>query len=72
MFKFFEVIIELLGIIGSFITNLVTSIVYVFQFIGNGVAYMAVCLAQLPAFVYAPVVAIISYAVIINILNKGN
>lgn len=71
MFKFFDVIISLIEHVVNMVLSSFKIIIYVFGFIGQGLAYMFSCVALLPAFIQAFLIVIIAYSVLITVLNKG-
>ena len=71
MFKFFDVIINMLSTVVDLVVSFFQMIVYIFTFIGQGVFYMGTISAVLPAFIGAFVTVAVAYIVIITILNHG-
>ena len=51
MFKFFEVIINLLEMVVGFVLNLFDMIIFVITFIAQGVVYATTCIMYLPPWV---------------------
>lgn len=70
MFKFFDTIIAFLQTIVNFIGNFILTIIYVIDFIFEGVIYTFTIIAYLPPWVMAFVVAVISFSVIMFIINR--
>ncbi len=71
MFKFFDVIINMLSTVVDLVVSFFQMIVYIFTFVGQGVVYLGTISAVLPAFVSAFVTVAVAYIVIITILNHG-
>lgn len=71
MFKFFDAFFDFLGVIGDFISSTFSNIIAVFGYISQGLQIGAMAVTFMPTLVKAVALAIISYAVIINVLNKG-
>ena len=70
MFDFFDLIISFLETIVSFIGNMVLTIIYVIDFILEGVFYVFTIIAYLPPWLMAFVVAVISFSVIMFLINR--
>jgi len=71
MFKFFDVIVSVLETVVNMVLSLFEIIIYVFTFIAQGFFYIGACIELLPAWVAPFVLTIVSYSIIITILNKG-
>lgn len=71
MFKFFDVIINLISTLVDLVLKAFQIIIYVFQFIGQGWVYMQTISVVIPAWVTVFVVVAFAYIVIITIINKG-
>lgn len=71
MFRFFDIIIRIFETIFLFISHLIEMVGYVFAFITNGVFYVFECFAFLPSFVLPFVGAVVSYCVLLTIINRG-
>lgn len=71
MFKFFDTVLEFLGVIVDFFISFVTNTLTVLQYILMGMQTAAAVIFYMPAIVKAAALAIVSYAIIVNILNKG-
>ena len=70
MFKFFDTIISFLQTIVNFIGNTILTIIYVIDFIFEGVIYVFTIIAYLPPWVMAFVIAVISFSVIMFLINR--
>ena len=70
MFKFFDTIISFLQTIVNFIGNSILTIIYVIDFIFEGVIYVFTIIAYLPPWILAFVVAVISFSVIMFLINR--
>lgn len=70
MFNFFDTIISFLQTIVNFIGNTILTILYVIDFIFEGVFYVFTIIAYLPPWVMAFVVAVISFSVIMFLINR--
>lgn len=70
MFKFFDTIIAFLQTIIYFVGNFILTIIYVIDFIFEDVIYTFTIIAYLPPWVTAFVVAVISFSVIMFIINR--
>lgn len=72
MFKFFDTFLDYLSIFGDFIVSFFTNLLMVIKQIGIGSsAIMNVVVNYLPDIVSGIAICIISYAIIINTINKG-
>lgn len=71
MFKFFDFITGMIETIVNMVLSLFEIIIYIFTFIAQGFTYIGVCIGYLPTWVAPFVLTIVSYSVIITILNKG-
>lgn len=72
MFKFFDYIVTLIGSAIDAIVNFFSMIVFVFEFIAEGVIYMNQLVLMLPLFVQIPLACILAYALIITIIHLGS
>lgn len=70
MFDFFDLIISFLETVVSFVGNIFLTIIYVIDFIFEGVFYVFTIIAYLPPWVMAFVVAVISFSVIMFLINR--
>lgn len=70
MFKFFEVIINLLEMVVGFVLNLFDMIIFVITFIAQGVVYATTCIMYLPPWVLPFVLAVIGFSVVMFIINR--
>lgn len=70
MFDFFDIIISFLQTVVNFIANTILTIIYVIDFIFEGVFYVFTIIAYLPPWVMAFVVAVISFSVIMFLINR--
>ena len=70
MFKFFDIIISFLETVVSFIGNMFLTILYVIDFIFEGIFYVFTIVAYLPPWVMAFVIAVISFSVILFLINR--
>lgn len=70
MFDFFDLIISFLETIVSFIGNMFLTIIYVIDFIIEGIFYVFTIIAYLPPWLMAFVVAVISFSVIMFLINR--
>jgi len=71
MFKFFDFLTGMIETIVGFVLATFEIIIYVFSFIIQGFSYIVVCIGYLPTWVAPFVLAIVSYSIIITVLNKG-
>lgn len=71
MFEFFDNVINLIQVIVQFVGAFVEKFVYMFTLIGSGAVAVVEVYAFLPDIVKAVAAAIVAYAVIVNLLNKG-
>lgn len=72
MFKFFNTISNLIGVIADFVATLVQGIINLFEAIAMGMKYAWELGALLPDWIWALVIIIISYSIVTSILNKGD
>lgn len=70
MFNFFDTIVSFLETIVHFIVNTILTILYVIDFIFEGVFYVFTIIAFLPPWITAFVVAVISFSVIMFLVNR--
>lgn len=70
MFNFFDTIIAFLQTIVNFIGNFILTIIYVIDFIFEGVFYVFTIIAYLPPWVMAFVMAVIGFSVIMFLINR--
>lgn len=70
MFNFFDTIISFLQTIVSFIGNLILTLLYAIDFVFEGVFYVFTIIAYLPPWVMAFIVAVISYSIILFLINR--
>ena len=71
MFKFFDVIVNLLSTLVDLVVKGFEIIVYIFTFMVQGWVYMQTISTIIPSFISAFVVVISAYILIITIINKG-
>lgn len=71
MFKFFDFLTGMIETVVDFVLTAFEIIIYVFTFIAQGFSYIGVCIGYLPTWVAPFVITIVSYSVIITVLNKG-
>lgn len=71
MFKFFDVIINILSTLVDLVVKFFEIIVYVFTFMGQGWVYMQTISTIIPSWVTAFVLVAFAYIVIITIINHG-
>ena len=71
MFEFFDNIISLIQVIVQFVGTFVQKFIYMFTLIGPGAIAVVQVYVFLPDIVKAVAAAIVAYAVIVNLLNKG-
>ena len=71
MFKFFDVITSFLDTVVSFLSNFILAVIYVIDFIVEGVFYVFTIIAYLPPWLFAFVAAVVGYSVIMFIINRG-
>ncbi|MCI8798203.1 MAG: hypothetical protein HFH88_00110 [Lachnospiraceae bacterium] len=71
MFEFFDNIINLIQVIVQFVGTFVEKFIYMFTLIGSGAIAVVQVYIFLPDIVKAVAAAIVSYAVIVNLLNRG-
>ena len=70
MFKFFDVIINLLEMVVGFVLNLFEMIIFVITFIAQGVVYATTCIMYLPPWVLPFVLAVVGFSVVMFIINR--
>lgn len=70
MFNFFDTIISFLQTIVNFIGNFLLTIIYVIDFILEGIFYVFTIVAYLPPWVMAFVMAVISFSVLSFIIKR--
>jgi len=70
MFKFFGSIIDAVGSLFSFIGMFISSIVQVFVLVGKGMAYITVCIAELPPFLVVFLMAFVGISVVYLIVGR--
>ena len=70
MFGFFDTVISFLQTVVNFIGNLILTLLYVIDFIFEGVFYVFTIIAYLPPWVTAFVVAVICFSVIMFLINR--
>jgi len=70
MFKFFSSIIDAVGSLFSFIGMFISSIVQVFVLVGKGMAYITVCIAELPPFLVVFLMAFVGISVVYLIVGR--
>lgn len=71
MFKFFDMIGDFLGTLVDAFASLVSNLVTMFSMIAAGGVAVAEVYAFLPDIVKGVAAALVAYAIIINVLNKG-
>ncbi len=71
MFEYFDTLIRSFGILVDSIATAVEKIIYVFGLMAKGTVVMGIAASFVPDVLKAVFVAVVSYSVIINVLNKG-
>ena len=71
MFNFLDTLIGFLGTIVDFIATAIENIIYVFGLMAKGTVVMGIAASFVPDVLKVVFVAVVSYSVIINVLNKG-
>ncbi len=71
MFNFFESIASFIGTIVNFVISMFETILFVIQYMRNGLSYCFTAMVYMPSFIRAFILAFISYSVIITLLNQG-
>lgn len=72
MFKFFESIANLVGIIVNFVVSAFEMVIFIVTQIPRCLTYLVGIIAYLPPFLGTFVMLFISVIVIINLINKGS
>lgn len=70
MFKFFDAIGQFIGIIVDFVITTITNLINMITMIAKGYA-VSLAMFHMPTFLQVFAVAVISYCIIINLINKG-
>lgn len=71
MFKFFDAIGQFIGIIVDFVITTITNLINMITMIAKGYAAVSLAMFHMPTFLQVFAVAVISYCIIINLINKG-
>ena len=71
MFKFFEAVVAIIGTVVDFTVSTITNIVMVIVQITAGLSTITAVIIYLPDIVQGIAIVIVSYCVIVNLLNKG-
>lgn len=71
MFKFFDAIFSFIGTIVDFVVSTIVNIVTVIVQIGQGFSAITAVIVYLPDVVSGIALVIISYCIVVNLLNKG-
>lgn len=71
MFEYFDTLIRSFGILVDSIATAVEKIIYVFGLMAKGTVVMGIAASFVPDVLKVVFVAVVSYSVIINVLNKG-
>lgn len=72
MFKFFESISNLIGIIVNFVVSAFKMIMMIITQIPQAIAFVVTSVAYLPPFLVTFVLLFVATVVIINLINKGS
>ena len=70
MFQFFDFIVNCIETIFGFLVNVADMLIYVCEFIIQGFGYIVGCFLFMPAWVLPFVMAVISFSVIMFIINR--
>lgn len=70
MFAFFDTIISLITTVISFVGNMILTILYVFEFVLDGIVYVFSSIAYLPPWISAFVMASIGFSVVMFLINR--
>ena len=70
MFNFFDTLISFLQTIVDFIGNFILTILYVIDFIFEGVIYVFTCIAYMPPWIMSFVVAVIGFSIVMFLINR--
>lgn len=70
MFEFFTSIVDAIGSLFSFVEMFISSILQVFVLVGKGLAYITVCVAELPPFLTVFIMAFVGISVIYLIIGR--
>ncbi len=71
MFKFFDAIAQFIGIIVDFIVTTITNLYNMVVMIAKGYGAVSLAMFHMPTFLQVFALAVISYCIIINLINKG-
>ena len=71
MFKFFEAVAEFIGIIVNFVVTTITNLITMVLMIVKGYQAVSLALFHMPTFLQVFALAVISYCIIVNLINKG-
>lgn len=71
MFEFFDTILNFLKTVIDIVVGMFEMLVYVITYIVQGIFYISTCAGYLPSWVAAFILPIVSYVVIITMINKG-
>ncbi len=72
MFSFFEGIVDLIGAALQYVFGIFDLLAMLVNMMSVGFVYIGAAIGFLPSFVLAPVVSLIVFVVVLNVLNKGS
>lgn len=71
MFQIFEQLANIIVTIIDFIGTMIRNLILIVEYMVKAPVYILQAFAFIPAFITVPLMAIISFSLIVNILNKG-
>lgn len=71
MFQIFEQLADIIMSVIDFVITMIENLIMLIKYMVLAPVYVGQALAFIPAFITVPLMAIIAFGLIVNILNKG-